>query len=111
MKDEGYVSRARHEPPSPFFLRPSPFRSSHLEIPSPLPVRHRGIELPLFGAEEVQVVLDHVVAERLTGERARLEGGDRFVERVRDVRQLAGLVDVAFERGWWLGLLLDPVES
>src|SRR6185369_6547288 len=46
--------------------------SPHLEIPPPLPVGDDGVELSLFGPEEMQVVIDHVVSERLARERARL---------------------------------------
>src|SRR6266480_2088471 len=36
--------------------------SSHLEVPPPLPVGHDGVEFSLLGSEEMQVVIDDVLA-------------------------------------------------
>src|SRR5688572_10566177 len=80
------------------------------EIPSPFPVRDDRIELALFGAEKVQVVLDDVVAEGLARERALLQRSDRFGEVMRNLWQLERAVDVAFERRWRLGFLRNAVE-
>src|SRR6185369_10679249 len=38
--------------------------STHFEVSAAFPVRHHRVELPLFRPEEMQVVIDHVVAER-----------------------------------------------
>ena len=62
--------------------------SRHFEVSPPLPVGDDGVEFSLFGAEEVEVVIDDVFAERLAREGALGQRGDRFVERVRHVRQV-----------------------
>src|SRR4051812_31007551 len=54
--------------------------SSHLEISPPFPIGHRGIELSLFRPEEMQVVRNHVVAERRPCKRTRLQCSDRFIQ-------------------------------
>src|SRR6185503_27038 len=85
--------------------------SSHLEIPSPLPIRDDRIKLLLFGAEEVEVVVDHVFAERCAGPRALAQGMDGFVERLRHLREVARAVDVALERRRRLDAIFDAVQS
>src|SRR5260221_5725722 len=65
----------------------------------------------MFGAEEVEVVLDDVGSEDLPRPRTGLERGDRLVQRVRHLGKVAGLIEIALEGGGWLDLVLDAVES
>src|SRR5438067_507311 len=85
--------------------------SCHLEVAPPLPVRHGRVEFPLLGAEEVEIVIDHLLAERLPRPGALGERADRLAQRVRHLRQLRRRVDVAVERGRRLDVVLDAVES
>src|SRR5262245_17868309 len=71
--------------------------SASLEKPLPFPARDDLVELALLGPQEVEVVLDDVLAERLLREAARLEQTDRFAQASRYPRQLPGRVDVAPE--------------
>src|SRR5207237_7075683 len=82
-----------------------------LKVAPPFPVRHRGVEFSLLGAEEVQVVLDDVFAERLARPLALREGVNRFVEGVRNVRQIARSVHVAFECWRRFDAMLDAIEA
>src|SRR5204863_4846208 len=55
--------------------------SGHLEIAPPLPIGHGVIELPLLGAEKVQIVIDHVLAEGAAREGALGQRVNRLIER------------------------------
>ena len=52
-------------------------RSDALEVPRALEIRDGGVGRPLLGPGEVQEVIDHGVAERLSREGAAFEGGGK----------------------------------
>src|SRR3954468_17098440 len=76
----------------------------------PLPVRHDAVEQLLLCAGVVEVVVDDVVTQCLTRDRAFLQRGYAFPQarrealRVRDIR-------VPLERRRQLEPVLDPVET
>src|SRR5438874_985159 len=71
---------------------------------------HRLVVELLLGARVVEVVVDHLVAEQLAGDGARLEPPDRLTQRVREALGVGG-VGVALEGGPELQLVLDPVQA
>src|SRR5581483_11875389 len=98
--------------PAPVINTALSFRrtSDPFEVASPFPVRDGAVERGLLGAEEVGVVRDDLVAERLLGERARLEQLCRLAQGPRHMRQLRRRVHVAHERLGRLGPRCDAVE-
>src|SRR4051794_15666767 len=78
--------------------------------PLPFPVRDHAVERRLLGPRVVQVVVDHVVAERGTRDRSLLETRDRLAQRRREPLDRR-LVRIALEGRWRLQLLLDPPEA
>jgi hypothetical protein len=85
-------------------------KSGSLEISSPFPAGHHLVELPLLGAQEVEVVLEHVLAERLLRHVAPLQLGDRLPQRAGDLRQLGGGVEVSLKDLRRLAPVADAVE-
>src|SRR5687767_15862262 len=81
-----------------------------LEIPSPFPAGHHLVELPLLGAQEVEVVLEHVFAERLFRHPAPFQLGDRLPQRAGYLRQLGGGVEVSLKNLRRLDPVADAVE-
>src|SRR5215218_8878900 len=81
-----------------------------LEHPLALVAGDGLVEEPLLGARVVEVVIDHVVAERAARERSLRKRRDCVAQRPRESHRV-GLVRVAFEPRWRLELALDPVET
>src|SRR5213080_3969530 len=81
-----------------------------LEEPLPLVGRHHLVEQRLLGPRVVQVVVDHVLAERLARHLAVLEAPDRVPQRVREALHVR-LVSVALELGGQGQVLLDAAQS
>src|ERR1043166_3817751 len=72
--------------------------SDALEVALPLPIRHRAIERFLLGADEMQVVLDDVLAEDRTRELALAEQIGGLAQRWGHARDVVRRVHVARER-------------
>src|SRR5688572_14296206 len=79
-----------------------------LEEPLPLVARDGAVEQLLLGSRVVEVVVDHLVAERGPPHAGRLQRRDRLAERVREPLCVR-LVRVSLERRRELELVLDPV--
>ena len=74
-------------------------RSSCLfEISFPLPVRYNRIELPLFGAQEVEIVVHNFRAEGFACQRTALEDIYCVAQAAWNAGQIVRLIDVAGER-------------
>src|SRR6188474_3378283 len=84
--------------------------SDALEIALAFPVADVPIEEPLLGARVVEVVVDDLVAEGLSGDRAALERVDRVPHRAREAVGTR-LVRVPLERGGQAQLPFDPVDA
>src|SRR5262245_25425301 len=84
--------------------------SDPLEVAGALPGGDGALELLLLDPRELQVVLHHVVAERLVQELGALGALDRLGERARHLRHFGVAVEVALEHGGRLELALDAVE-
>ena len=108
--------RRRHVPDPPAHARlrvrgDPDHRSSHARRTAPARSEvTTPVEQLLLGARVVEVVVDHLVAERRARHRAALERRDRLAQRVREAVGV-GLVGVALERRRQLELLLDPVQA
>src|SRR6185295_3308338 len=85
--------------------------SRPLKIPRPLPAGHHLVELPLLGAEEMKIVLGHILAEGSTGELAALQLLDRLAQGGRDARQLLGRVEIPLKDLRRLDPLGDAVQA
>src|SRR5258706_10572586 len=85
--------------------------SDALEVARPLPRSHCGVELALLDAREVEIVLDHVVAERVAQKRRALGGADRLAQGARHLRQTNGCIEVPDEHRRWRELALAAVEA
>src|SRR5260370_1935297 len=81
-----------------------------LEEPLPLIRRDDLVEQRLLRARVVQVVVDHVLAERGARHLAFLQRRDRVAQRVRESLDV-GLVGVALELRRQRQLLLDPAQA
>src|SRR5207247_6097803 len=83
--------------------------SSPFEEAGALVLRDDPVELRLLGPRVVEVVVDHVLAQRVARHLALLERADRLAERVREALHV-GLVRVAREGRRELELVLDSVQ-
>src|SRR5436190_24271795 len=81
-----------------------------LEHPLALVAGDHFVEEPLLDACVVQVVVDHVVAQRGAGHGFALERRDRLTERVGEALRVR-LVGIPLEWRRQLELVLDPVEA
>src|ERR1700730_17088716 len=73
----------------PIFFTPS---SRPLEVSRPLPARHHFVELPLLGAENVEIMRCHALPEGFARQAAALEFVDRLAQGGRNARQTGGIV-------------------
>src|SRR5215470_1184775 len=87
VEADGCATLLSRRPPSPVRRAPA---SRPLQVPPPLARRHRLVELLLFGAGEMDEVLDDIGAEGVTEELRRFEFGDRLRQAVRHARQIGG---------------------
>src|SRR5438552_16454469 len=85
--------------------------SASLEEARPFPARDHLVELALLGPQEMEVMRDDLLAERLPRHPARLEERDRLAQAPRDPRQLARRVDVPLEGRRRLDAPGHPGES
>src|SRR5690606_33158381 len=86
-------------------------RSNLLKITLAFPVRHGAVEGRLLGLEEMEIVLDHVLAEGLPGEVAGLQFVNRFAQRARHLLQFFRRIHVALEDVRRLDLVADAIET
>src|SRR5713226_7070941 len=108
---ENSSAASRPMPPAaPVITATLPSSLPTLEEPFAFVTRDHLVELRLLGARVVQVVVDHVVAERLPRHRPVLQGSNRIAKRMGESLDI-GFIRVAFERGPKVQLLLDPVEA
>src|SRR4029453_9717167 len=103
-------------------IRASPFcgplaRSSRLrpnldalEVAQQLPVGDGLIEGLLLEPPVLEIVLDHLRPEGVTGDPGALQLGQGLAQRLRHLGQRAVLVGVAVEHGGGFQLLLPPVQ-
>src|SRR5260221_4195465 len=109
--DEKRIAASRPMPPAaPVITATLPSSLPTLEEPRALVVGHDFVEHRLFSLRVVEIVIDHVVAERLPRHLSVLQLCDGFAHRVRKPFDV-GLVCVAFELGRQLELLLDAMEA
>ena len=85
--------------------------SATFEESLPFPGGHGRIELALFGSREVQVVIQHTIAQDPAQERAGFRDLDRFPEGRGYLLQVLRFVQIADEHGRWFRLVLDSVQS
>src|SRR5437762_14318099 len=108
--DEKSSAASRPIPPAaPVMTATLPSSLPTLEEALALVVGHDLVEQRLLGAGVVEVVVDHVVAERGAGHRPPLEVADRLPERAREPLHVR-LISVALELGRQLELLLHPAQ-
>src|SRR5918994_6584969 len=84
--------------------------SESLEATHPLPVRDGRVVGGEFDARVVEVMVDDLVAERLSGDRRVGEQGCGVAQRRGNPRHVA-LVRVALEQVGQLQLVVDAVET
>src|SRR6266542_4094380 len=109
--DEKRSAASRPIPPAaPVMTATFPASLSTLEKPLALVIRHDPVEKHLLGAGEVEVMIDHIVAERGSRHAAVFQGRDRVTERVRESLHV-GFVRVALELRRQLQALLDSAEA
>src|SRR4029453_732743 len=95
-------------------ISPSPLgnpRSDSFEVAQQLPVGDRLIESLLLEPPGLEIVLDHLRPEGVTGDPGALQLGQGLAQRLRHLGQRAVLVGVAVEHGRRLQLLLPPVQA
>src|SRR4029077_5181409 len=90
---------------------PEAFPSRPLEVSRPLPAGDHLVELPLLGAEEMEVVRRHALAEGLARQAAALEFLDRLAQGGGDARQARGIVAVAAQDLRRLHPVTDAVQA
>src|SRR5258708_28691578 len=85
--------------------------SNLLKVPRAFPRRHCIVKHRLFGLEKVQIVFNHVFAERLPREIAFFHQDDCIPRSTRDLWQIGRCVNVAFEDGGRVDFIAYAVQT
>ena len=83
--------------------------SNPFKVALPFPVCHRFIEGLLFGAKEMDVVVDDLIAKRLPGKLAVPEGSSRLPQTRGHLRHVGGAVGIA--GGMRAEVAAEPVKQ